>query len=158
MTKRIRVLTAILAAVLCCGLTLAQEPVVNIDKSKHSNLAEAQRLVAEANRYIVDAQKVNKSQMGGHATKARQLLVQANQELKAAAEVLDAAGATKNYHGVLAPEWQKKYDSYYQRWLKYRATNNTSEMASMEARMRDIMTHYNIPPNIPFDQVASPGK
>jgi len=61
------------------------------------------------------------------------------------------------YHNVLAPEWQQKFDSYYQRWLQYRATNNTGEMQSMEARMRDIMVNYKIPPNVPFGAVASPG-
>jgi|GEM_PF-2242928 len=59
------------------------------------------------------------------------------------------------YHSVLAPEWQQKFDSYYQRWLQYRATNNQDEMRSMENRMRDIMTHYNIPPDAPFGEVAS---
>ena len=59
------------------------------------------------------------------------------------------------YHNVLAPEWQQKFDSYYQRWLQYRATNNQDEMRSMENRMRDIMTHYNIPPDVPFGEVAS---
>ena len=61
------------------------------------------------------------------------------------------------YRGVLAPEWQAKFDSYYQRWLQYRATNNVDEIVSMERRMRDIMVNYRIPPNTPFDQVASPG-
>ena len=61
------------------------------------------------------------------------------------------------YHNVLAPEWQQKFDSYYQRWLQDRAANNSSEMASMEKRMQDIMVHYNIPTNVPYDQVASPG-
>lgn len=61
------------------------------------------------------------------------------------------------YQGVLAPEWQAKFDSYYQRWLQYRATNNRDEVVSMERRMRDIMVNYRIPPNTPFDQVASPG-
>jgi hypothetical protein len=93
MTNRIRVLTAILAAMLFCGVTLAQEPVVNIDKSKHPNLAEAQHLLSEANRYIVEAQKDNKYDMQGHASKARQLLVEASKELKAAAEAANAANA-----------------------------------------------------------------
>lgn len=62
-----------------------------------------------------------------------------------------------SYHGVLAPEWQQKFDSYYSRWLQYRQQNNQSEVASMEGRMRDIMTHYNIPANTPFDAVASQG-
>ncbi|HET7440891.1 MAG TPA: hypothetical protein VFJ47_06285 [Terriglobales bacterium] len=63
----------------------------------------------------------------------------------------------RSYHNVLAPEWQQKFDSYYQRWQQYRATNNTGEMRSMEQRMQDIMAHYNIPSNVPYDQVASPG-
>ena len=61
------------------------------------------------------------------------------------------------YHGVLAPEWQSKFDSYYQRWLQYRATNNQGEVASMEKRMQDIMRNYNIPSNVPYGQVASAG-
>ena len=61
------------------------------------------------------------------------------------------------YHGVLAPEWQSKFDSYYQRWLNYRATNNRDETASMEKRMQDIMKNYNIPSNVPYGQVASAG-
>lgn len=91
MTKNMQVFTAMLTAVLFCGITLAQEPVMDIDKKKHPNLAEAQRLVVEANRYVAEAQKDNRYDMKGHAEKARQLLVQVNQELKAAAEAANAA-------------------------------------------------------------------
>jgi hypothetical protein len=93
MPKNIRLFTTMLSAVLFCGVTLAQEPVVNIDKNKNGNLAEAQRLVVEANRYVVAAQKLH--HMGGHAEKARQLMVQVNQELKVAAEAADAPNAAK---------------------------------------------------------------
>jgi hypothetical protein len=61
------------------------------------------------------------------------------------------------YRGVLAPQWQQKYDSYYQRWQSYRATNNQSQMRSMEGRMQSIMRNYNIPPNTPYGEVASGG-
>jgi len=91
MTRRIRLITAMLSALLLCGVALAQEPVVNIDKKYHPNLAEAQRLVVEANRYIAEAQKDNKYDMQGHAKKARELLVQVNAELKAAAAAANAA-------------------------------------------------------------------
>jgi hypothetical protein len=62
----------------------------------------------------------------------------------------------RGYQSVLAPEWQQKFDSYYQRWLQYRTTNNSSEMRSMEGRMQSIMKNYNIPLNTPYDRVASP--
>jgi len=62
-----------------------------------------------------------------------------------------------HYRKLLAPEWQRKYDSYYQRWLNYRATNNQSEMRSMEKRMNSIRTNYGIPPNVPYGEIASNG-
>ncbi len=86
MTKRTLVIPVTLAAVLLCGVTLAQEPVVDINASMHPHLAAAQRAVVEANRAISESQRENKWDMHGHAEKARQLLVEVNNELKAAAE------------------------------------------------------------------------
>ncbi len=93
MTKNNHAFAAILGMVLLGGISLAQEPVVNVDKNLHPNLAEAQRLVLEADHYIAKSQTANKYDMQGHAAKARQLLVQVNQELKAAAQADDAAHA-----------------------------------------------------------------
>jgi hypothetical protein len=90
MTRNIRMFTALIA-VLFCTATLAQEPVQDIDKKIHPNLAEAQHMVVEANRYVSIAQKDNKYDMKGHAEKARQLLAQVNLELKAAAEAANAS-------------------------------------------------------------------
>ncbi len=95
MNKYIRVLTSVMAILLFCGLTLAQEPAVNIDKTRHANLAAAQRLIAEANKSIMLAQKDNRYDMHGNATKARELLVQASEELKAAAEAANTAAPKK---------------------------------------------------------------
>ena len=86
---------ALLAALLLCGVTLAQEPVQDINSKIHPNLAEAQRHVVEANRSIAGAQKDNHYDMKGHAERARQLLVEVNHELKAAAEAANAANAAK---------------------------------------------------------------
>lgn len=93
MSKKMRLFTAILVAVLFCGVTVAQAPVIDISPKVHPNLAEAQRLVVQANRYIEKAQKANRGDMQGHAEKARQLLAQANQELKAAAEASNTANS-----------------------------------------------------------------
>ena len=56
----------------------------------------------------------------------------------------------------LSADDQRRFDSYYSRWLQYRATNNQGEILSMENRMRDVYAHNGIPSNVPFDQVASP--
>jgi len=87
-------INTILGAALCCsGVILAQDPVEDISKSLHPNLATAQHHVVEANNAVAIAQKDNRYDMKGHAEKARQLLVQVNQELKLAAEAANAANA-----------------------------------------------------------------
>ena len=83
MTQKI---TAILGVLLFCGVMISQEPMVDIDSHLHPNLYAAQRDVADANHLIAIAQKDNRYDMHGHATRARQLLVEVNRELKAAAE------------------------------------------------------------------------
>ena len=91
MTKRFQFFIAIFIAALFCGIAFTQEPVLDIDKKMHANLAEAQRHVVEANREIIAAQKDNRYDMKDHAEKARQLLVEVNKELKLAAEAANAA-------------------------------------------------------------------
>lgn len=91
MTKKVQIFTALLCAVLFCLVTVAQEPVLDIDAKVHPNLYDAQKHVIAANHAIELAQKDNKYDMQGHAEKARELLVQVNQELKAAAAAASAA-------------------------------------------------------------------
>jgi hypothetical protein len=96
MTKKSVLIGATLsAASFCIGITLAQEPVRNIDHNKHPNLAEAQLLCSQANTYIIAAQKDNRYDMHGHAQKARDLLVQVNQELKISAQDADSVDASQ---------------------------------------------------------------
>ncbi len=94
MTKKSLLVNTISSAVLfCSSVTLAQGPVQDIDKKVLPNLAVAQSHVVQANGYIAAAQKDNKYDMHGHAEKARELLVQVNQELKTAAKDADEAAA-----------------------------------------------------------------
>lgn len=92
MTRAIQLLTAICTTVLFCVVTMAQEPVVNVDPHRHPNLAEAQRLMVKANEAIATAQRDNRYDMHGHASKARELLAKASEEVKAAAEDANRGG------------------------------------------------------------------
>lgn len=76
--------------VLCALLVSAcyrntQQPWRNISRARHPYLAAAQRLSVQAYQKIVDAQKANDWDLGGHAEKAKRILEQANEELKLAA-------------------------------------------------------------------------
>jgi len=69
------------------GIVIAQGPPErNVSAARHPNIAAAQRLCDQAYNKIVAAQQANEWDMDGHAQKAKDLLDQANRELKAAAE------------------------------------------------------------------------
>jgi hypothetical protein len=59
------------------------------------------------------------------------------------------------YRGQFSAADQSRYDSYHARWLEYRRTNNRDQTASMEKRMQDVMRHYNVPSDTPYDVLAS---
>jgi len=77
------VLGFLLAVVL--GIAPAQPPKQNVSAARHPNLAAAQRACANAFEKIKAAQEANEWDMQGHAQKAKELLEQADKELKAAA-------------------------------------------------------------------------
>jgi hypothetical protein len=87
MTRIRVVVTSVLGLILLCGaVVVAQKPAQNVSGKRHPNLAAAQRLSANAYQKIVAAQEANEWDMQGHAQKAKDLLDQANRELKEAAE------------------------------------------------------------------------
>ncbi len=60
-------------------------PPRNVSPHRHPNLAAAQRLVDRAYQRVLDAQRANEFDLDGHAQHAKELLEQADNELKAAA-------------------------------------------------------------------------
>ena len=81
--------TLALAAVAASVLAA---PANNVSSSRHPNIAAAQHLATQAYEKIVAAQKANEYDLGGHAAHAKELLEQANNELKLAAEASNAHG------------------------------------------------------------------
>jgi hypothetical protein len=87
MTNRNLMLSGALGlGLLTCGMTIAQAPERNVSRGRHPNLAAAQRFAQQAYDKIAAAQQANEFDMQGHAAHAKDLLGQANQELKSAAE------------------------------------------------------------------------
>lgn len=68
----------------CSGAIFAQAPAVNIG-NRHGNLRAAQEYIASAWQRIDEAQVDSHYNLGGHAGRAKDLLVQADEELKLAA-------------------------------------------------------------------------
>lgn len=75
------------AAALMACLAFAQSPVVNIPR-RHGNLRDAQNFIVQAYQKIDSAQIDNRGHMGGHAARAKELLREADNELRRAADEL----------------------------------------------------------------------
>ena len=75
------------------ALAFAQEPAQNIDPARHGNLASAQTMVREAYDKLSDAQQANHFELGGHAGRAKELMREANDEMKMAAIVANGGVA-----------------------------------------------------------------
>ena len=84
--KRLILAGLITAFVTTAGLVYAQQPKPNVSAVKHPNLNAAQVALTRAWNKILDAQKANEFDLAGHAQKAKDLIDQANKELKQAAE------------------------------------------------------------------------
>jgi hypothetical protein len=82
------ILTAALFLLVCTAT--AQRPKQNISPARHPNLAAAQRFTLQAYEKVSAAQRANEWDLGGHAQKAKELLEQADRELKLAAETANA--------------------------------------------------------------------
>ncbi|MBV9480755.1 MAG: hypothetical protein JO249_08370 [Acidobacteria bacterium] len=66
-------------------------------------------------------------------------------------------GVSDYGHSQLAPEDQRKFDEYYRNWIDASRKNDVGDIQSNARHMQDIMALYKIPPNVPFDQIASNG-
>lgn len=73
------------STIAIAALAFAQQPERNIDPRRHGNLAAAQNLIVQAYDRMTAAQQANEFDMGGHAAKAKELLRQASEEIKQAA-------------------------------------------------------------------------
>jgi hypothetical protein len=92
MTKKsLLIAAAVCVAFFCSGVLFAQGPVVNIS-TRHGNLRAAQGYLVQAWQRINRAQRDNQDQLGGHAQRAKDFLLQADAELKLAAETANAEG------------------------------------------------------------------
>lgn len=57
----------------------------------------------------------------------------------------------------LSDKDQKDFDKAYHHWVEARNKRDMDDVDKNERKMRDIMSKYNIPANVSFDQIATAG-
>lgn len=60
-----------------------------------------------------------------------------------------------NWQGRLAPDDQNKFNKEYQKWQDANAKNDRDDIDKHARNMEEIMLRYNIPPDTPFDTIAT---
>ena len=63
----------------------------------------------------------------------------------------------RTYQGRLSPHDQSEFDQNYTKWVNDTRKNDRDDIAKDAAHMQEIMARYNIPVDVPFDQIASTG-
>jgi hypothetical protein len=56
----------------------------------------------------------------------------------------------------LSPDDQREFDKYYSKWVDDTRRGDRDDTDRDLRHMQDIMVRYNIPSNVPFDQIATP--
>ena len=73
------------------------------------------------------------------------------------AQVASTGYQARSYQGQLSPQDQKEFDKHYTKWVNDTRKNDRDDIERDVRKMQDIMARYNIPGNVPFDQIASAG-
>ena len=64
-------------------------------------------------------------------------------------------GQPQSYRGALSAQDQQDFDKYYSKWVDAMRKDDRDDISGNARHMQEIMARYNIPLNVPFDQVAS---
>jgi len=87
--KRILIAGVAVCVSFVLGAVVFAQPPVNVG-DRHGNMRAAQQLIQQAWQKVDEAQKDNRYDLGGHASKAKDLLSQASEEIKQSAEAANS--------------------------------------------------------------------
>ena len=58
-------------------------------------------------------------------------------------------------NGRLSPDDQREFDKAYAKWVNDSRKNDRDDIDKDTRKMQDIMQRNNIPPDVPYDRIAS---
>jgi hypothetical protein len=67
----------------------------------------------------------------------------------------DDRAYANGWQGRLSPDDQNKFNKEYRKWQESNAKNDRDDIDEHARKMGEIMQRYNIPPNTPFDTIAT---
>ena len=114
-------------------------------------------------RWLEDSQRNDRRGIADDADHMQEILARNNIPSNTPFDQVASSAAypERSYSGYgqtrLSPDDQKEFDKYYSKWINDTRKNDRDDIEKDTRHMQDIMARYNIPANVPYDQIASPG-
>ncbi|MGH9522370.1 MAG: hypothetical protein ACRD3E_07545 [Terriglobales bacterium] len=132
---------------------------------------DQQKFDKEYQKWLDAQRKADRDDIDEHARNMEQIMARYNIPSTVAFQSI-AAGAgvvvpNAAYPGTACPyvapmqrlsaDDQKDFDKAYKNWVKAERKRDMDDVNGNATKMRNIMARYNIPANVPFDAIATPG-
>ena len=113
-------------------------------------------------KWINDTRKNDRDDVAKDVAHMQEIMARNNIPADVPFDQIASTGAGNGYfasasQGRLSPDDQREFDKNYSRWVDDMRSNDRDDINKDVARMQEIMARYNIPANVPFDQIASNG-
>jgi len=111
-------------------------------------------------RWVNDSRKNDRDDVDRDVRRMQDIMARNNIPPSVPYNQIATPGYNNGYQGYapnrLSPEDQHEFDKVYDKWEKDVRKHDRDDIRKDEHRMQDIMARYNIPRDVPYDQVASP--
>lgn len=149
MTKIIQIaalVTAMALPVLC------QNARLNADDQKEFDKAYT--------KWVNDTRKNDRDDIAKDVRKMQEIMERNSIPASVPYQQIASSGQgyqTQQYQQQLSPQDQQDFDKAYTKWVNDNRKNDRDDIGKDERKMRDIMQRNNIPPDVPFDRIATTG-
>lgn len=157
--KRILQMMALLSALLVLP-AVCQSGRLSADDQKEFDKAYT--------KWVNDTRKNDRDDIGKDVRKMQEIMARNNIPVDVPFEQVASTGyaapgayeerryVPNGTYSRLSPEDQRDFDRYYSQWVDDNRRNDRPDASRDADHMQDIMARYNIPSNVPYDQIVSP--
>jgi hypothetical protein len=111
-------------------------------------------------KWVNDTRKNDRDDIAKDVRKMQEIMARNNIPANVPYDQIASTGSGyqgRSYQQQLSPQDQKEFDKYYTKWVNDTRKNDRDDIGRDARKMQEIMARYNIPADVPFDQVASTG-
>ena len=115
----------------------------------------------EYGKWVDARQKADRDDINKHVRKMEEIMSRYNIPPDTPFDVIATSTGNSRHYGYrefqnrFSPDDQKKFDHEYREWQEDRRKADRDGVAKHEGKMQELMARYNIPRDVPYDELAS---